>query len=182
MDNGNNIKIDNDDLIQILSLIDSSDFDQCELSTGDFKLIVRKSNCAETIIKSEESQPHQLGKNEDRNEFDASHEMSSTKSSREIAADREPSESAKEGLLTIRAPMIGTFYRAPSPGAKAFVEVGDKVNENDIVCIIEVMKVMSSVKAGVQGRVVKILAENGVLVEYGQSIFLIEPEQNHEAH
>jgi acetyl-CoA carboxylase biotin carboxyl carrier protein len=71
--------------------------------------------------------------------------------------------------------MIGTFYRAPAPGAPPFVEVGSMVTEDDIVCIIEVMKLMHSIKAGCRGRVVEIWAENGGLVEFGQTLMVIEP-------
>ena len=71
--------------------------------------------------------------------------------------------------------MVGTFYRAPAPGAPPFVEVGAKVEPDDVVCIIEVMKLMNSIRAGRRGRVVEILAENAELVEYGQPLIVIEP-------
>jgi len=70
---------------------------------------------------------------------------------------------------------VGTFYRAPAPGAPPFVEVGAKVEPDDVVCIIEVMKLMNSIRAGRRGRVVEILAENAELVEYGQPLIVIEP-------
>jgi acetyl-CoA carboxylase biotin carboxyl carrier protein len=72
--------------------------------------------------------------------------------------------------------MMGTFYRSSSPGVPPFVEAGDIVTEHTIVGIIEVMKVMSSVEAGLRGRISSILAENGKLVQYNQPLFLIEPE------
>jgi acetyl-CoA carboxylase biotin carboxyl carrier protein len=75
---------------------------------------------------------------------------------------------------TIYAPMMGMFYRAPSPGAAPFVEVGDTITEHTIIGIIEVMKVMSSIEAGVKGKVSSILVENGQLVEYNQPLFLID--------
>ena len=81
-----------------------------------------------------------------------------------------------EGLIALRAPMLGTFYRAPSPGAKPFVEVGDKVSPDDTVCLVEVMKLFNSIKAGVAGTVVKLLVENGAMVEHGQPLILIEHE------
>jgi acetyl-CoA carboxylase biotin carboxyl carrier protein len=80
-----------------------------------------------------------------------------------------------EGLVAVRAPMLGTFYRAPAPGEKAFVEVGQKVKADDTVCLIEVMKLFNSIKAGVDGQVVQILADNGALVEYNQVLVVIAP-------
>jgi acetyl-CoA carboxylase biotin carboxyl carrier protein len=78
-------------------------------------------------------------------------------------------------LLTIEAPMVGTFYRAPSPDAQPFVRDGDRVKKGQVVCIIEAMKLMNEIESKVAGRVVKVLAENTQPVEYGQPLFLLEP-------
>jgi acetyl-CoA carboxylase biotin carboxyl carrier protein len=75
---------------------------------------------------------------------------------------------------SVHAPMVGTFYNAPSPGAKPFVEVGTIVSPGDTLCIIEAMKMMNQIEAEVGGRVAAILAENGSPVEYGQALFVIE--------
>ena len=74
----------------------------------------------------------------------------------------------------IEAPMVGTFYRAPAPGEPPFVEVGSRVEPQTIVCIIEVMKMMNSVHAGVAGTVLEVCSENGALVEYGAPLFRVE--------
>jgi acetyl-CoA carboxylase biotin carboxyl carrier protein len=71
--------------------------------------------------------------------------------------------------------MVGTFYRAPSPDAKAYVEVGTVVEKGNVVCIIEAMKMMNEIQAETHGRVLKILVENGQPVEYEQPLFLLEP-------
>lgn len=73
-----------------------------------------------------------------------------------------------------KSPMVGTFYRAASPGAKAFVEVGDAVKEGQTLCIIEAMKILNEIEADKSGTVRKILAENGQAVEYGQPLFIID--------
>jgi acetyl-CoA carboxylase biotin carboxyl carrier protein len=78
-------------------------------------------------------------------------------------------------LVTIEAPMVGTFYRASSPTADPYVREGDLVKEGQIVCIIEAMKLMNEIEAKAAGRVTKVLVENGQAVEYGQPLFLIEP-------
>jgi len=75
---------------------------------------------------------------------------------------------------TTKSPMVGTFYRAASPGSKSFVEVGDAVKEGDTVCIIEAMKILNEIEADKSGTVRRILAESGQAVEYGQPLFIID--------
>jgi len=79
---------------------------------------------------------------------------------------------AQEGHV-VKAPMVGTFYRSPSPDAKAFVEVGQAVKEGDTICIIEAMKLMNEIEADASGSVKAILVENGQPVEYGQPLFIL---------
>jgi len=81
----------------------------------------------------------------------------------------------KEGTIEIKASMVGAFYRAPSPGAKPYVEVGDLIKPGDVVCIIEAMKLMNEIKAEIGGRIAKIPIDNGEPVEFGQTLFVIEP-------
>ena len=74
----------------------------------------------------------------------------------------------------VKSPMVGTFYRSASPGAKAFVEIGSQIKEGDTVCIIEAMKILNEIEADKAGTITKILVENGQAVEYGQPLFEIE--------
>ena len=87
------------------------------------------------------------------------------------ASGGEPA-AAQEGHV-VKAPMVGTFYRSPSPDAKAFVEVGQTVKEGDTICIIEAMKLMNEIEADASGSVKAILVENGQPVEYGQPLFIL---------
>lgn len=77
--------------------------------------------------------------------------------------------------IEIKSPMVGTFYRSPSPEKGAFVKVGDTIGEEDTVCLIEAMKLFNEVKAEVSGRIVKVMVEDASPVEYGQVLFLVEP-------
>ena len=90
------------------------------------------------------------------------------------AAPAAPAEAdaAQEGHV-VKAPMVGTFYRSPSPDAKAFVEVGQAIKEGDTICIIEAMKLMNEIEADASGTVKAILVENGQPVEYGQPLFIL---------
>ncbi|HVP57794.1 MAG TPA: acetyl-CoA carboxylase biotin carboxyl carrier protein [bacterium] len=82
---------------------------------------------------------------------------------------------AQQDLVEIKSPMVGTFYRAPSPGAKPYVDVGEMLQSGQVVCIIEAMKLMNEIESSVAGRLVKVLVENGQPVEYGQPLFLVSP-------
>jgi acetyl-CoA carboxylase biotin carboxyl carrier protein len=79
------------------------------------------------------------------------------------------------GLLSVESPMVGTFYRAPAPGAEPYIKEGDLVEKGTILCIIEAMKLMNEIEAEVRGRIAKILVENAQPVEFGQTLFLLEP-------
>ncbi len=79
------------------------------------------------------------------------------------------------GEVDVKSPMIGTFYRSPSPEAAAYVEIGSEVNVDTVVCIIEAMKVMNEIKAEVKGIVTQILVENGKPIEFGQPLFKVRP-------
>ncbi|MGB9824613.1 MAG: acetyl-CoA carboxylase biotin carboxyl carrier protein [Candidatus Hydrothermia bacterium] len=88
------------------------------------------------------------------------------------------SEELENHYHKILSPMVGTFYRSPSPGAEPFVKEGDIVKKGQVVCIIEAMKVMNEIESDVTGKIVKVLVENGKPVEYNQPLFLVDTEIN----
>jgi len=90
-------------------------------------------------------------------------------------ATQVPAAPETAGLIPVESPMVGTFYRAPAPGADPYVKEGDLVQKGTVVCIIEAMKLMNEIEAEVKGRVARILVENAQLVEFGQTMFLLEP-------
>ncbi len=93
---------------------------------------------------------------------------------KDIAQKEENKESDENKYHVIRSPMVGTFYRSPSPDAQPYVKEGDNVNNDSIVCIIESMKVMNEIEADVKGKIVKILVENAQPVEYNQPLFYVD--------
>lgn len=169
-----------DDVQNIMKIIDSSSIEELHLEIGDFKLIVRKkggraapdverAGPGDTSVVSRAGTPVAAWP-----EGGAEPVLPEVKEA--ARAGRESrSRPARVGGVEVKAPMVGTFYRAPAPGAPPFVEVGSQVTEHDTVCIIEVMKLMNSIKAGCRGRVVEIGAENGAMVEFGQILMVIEP-------
>ncbi len=91
------------------------------------------------------------------------------------AAQAPANEIDESKYITIKAPIIGTFYRKPAPDKPPYVEVGDSINEGDIVCIIEAMKLFNEIESEVSGKIVKVLVEDATPVEFDQPLFLVEP-------
>lgn len=173
-----------EDVIQILKMVAESQIDELDLETGDLKLRIKKERKTRSVdvleFRSEEPLPKAYEKQppveggRDRKAF-LSH------SPEKLPQSLEPPISVgEEKFMPVRAPMLGTFYRAPKPEAPPFVEEGQFIKNDDVVCIIEVMKLFNMVRAGVQGRIAKICAENAQLVEYNQVLFWVETEEGYE--
>ncbi len=92
--------------------------------------------------------------------------------------DERPDPAGKAGYHQITAPMIGTFYAAPEPGAQPFVKAGQTVSADKIVCVLEAMKLFNEVEAGINGEIMEVLVKDGELVEYGQPLFVVREEKN----
>jgi acetyl-CoA carboxylase biotin carboxyl carrier protein len=156
-----------DDVQKILKIIDGSSVEELHLEIGDLKLVVRKRGGAAEATEFRPAAPAEKPAPVSRPAA-APGEGAAAPAP---AGTRRPRATGVE----VKAPMVGTFYRAPAPGAPPFVEVGSTVAEDDTVCIIEVMKLMNSIRAGGRGRVVEICADNGAMVEFGQTLMVIEP-------
>ena len=89
-------------------------------------------------------------------------------------AEAAPAAAAAPAGHAVKSPMVGTFYRSSSPGAKPFIEIGAQVKEGETLCIIEAMKILNEIEADKSGTVTRVMAENGQAVEYGQPLFVIE--------
>lgn len=165
------MQLSEDDVIQILRLVKESSFSELHLEMGDLKLVVKKGK-DESIIEEPRSAAAPLPA--DAGKTPPVPQNQATPATME-AAPAEGSVVVEEGLVPIKAPLLGVFYRRPEPGAPPYVEEGSFVEEDTTVCLIEVMKVFNAVKAGVRGYVRRICAESGQLVEYGQTLFLVEP-------
>ena len=163
-----------DDVRKILAILDALDYEEARLEFGDLKLELRRhGNTSEGQRTRPPSTPN-----------DGPLPPQAPKTAETVPvtpAAPVPSRTSREaampdGVVAVIAPMLGTCYRAPSPGAKPFAEIGDKVRPDDTVCLVEVMKLFNSLKAGVAGTVEEVLFENATLVEYGQPLILIRKE------
>ncbi len=153
-----------DDVIRILKLIDESPMGRVSVQIGELKIEVNKGG-APGAFRAATPQPPAPAPA-------ASPAAAPPEQKPPATADT----AVEAGLVPIKAPLLGIFYRRPQPGAPAYVEEGSLVEENSTVALIEVMKLFNPVKAGVKGRIRRICAENNALVEYEQVLFLVEPE------
>lgn len=153
-----------DEIAEIIKLIDSSSCDELVVETGDIKLVVRRNGASAGAA----------AEYVERGSAPVAVSAAAPRKAR-AAAPKVAAADAAAGQIEVAAPMVGTFYRAPSPDARAFVDVGDVVGVGDPLCLIEVMKLFTTINAEVAGRIVQIGAENGELVEYGRTLFVIEP-------
>jgi len=154
-----------DEIAEILKIMDSSSCEELIIETGDMKLVVRRSGAGGTAALPRASPI--------ATELPASHAPPRP----ERAETRAPVPALKTAAnqIAVVAPMVGTFYRAPSPDAAPFVESGSAVRKGDPLGLIEVMKLFTTITSEHDGRVVEIGAQNGELVEYGRTLFIIEP-------
>lgn len=160
-------------ILDTLRMIEVSDYDEVRIETTDFKLHVRKSAAAPSLSSHTAAVP-----------TNAPTPAAIATPSAPICASPAPAlvpatpgsaEAPPEGIVVIRAPMIGTFYRASAPHAPPFTDVGARVHGGDTVCLIEVMKLFNTIKAGTAGKVVRILAQNAATVQKDEPLLWIDP-------
>ena len=163
------MELSEDDVLHILKLIDESKFDYFQLEVGELKITVSKG---EPIpLPGAVPQPAAVIAAPNVAPAPAPAKPAATPAA---AAASKPT-AIPEGMVPITAPLLGTFYVAPEPGAPPFVKVGQQITEDTTVGLIEVMKVFNSVRAGVKGMIVEVVAQNGQFVEFGQSLFIVKP-------
>jgi acetyl-CoA carboxylase biotin carboxyl carrier protein len=158
------MSLSHDDVQRLIKLLDSSHFDELHLEAEGIKLTLRRNGAAATTpsvaAASASSAP-----------------LAPVAPSRAApaAASAAPIASSDPSLLEIRAPMLGTFYGAPKPGAAPFVTLGARIAADSAVGIIEVMKLMNSISAGIEGVLVEVLVRDGDLVEFDQVLMRVRP-------
>ena len=168
--------LSHDDVREILRIIDESDVAELRLQTDGFSLYVRRGDVAASAAsQGRASAPQAPPAGAPSTEPPAATTSSGPPAAAPSSAPAAPPAPRDDGLVTIASPMLGTFYRAEAPGAKPLVELGSRVEPDTTVCIIEVMKMMNSVPAGVAGVVQEICVKNSELVEYKQPLFRVAP-------
>jgi acetyl-CoA carboxylase biotin carboxyl carrier protein len=139
-----------DDLKELIDLLKETDITDLQLEKEGTKIRIKR----ERMLSPMEIQVQKLGGLQEKI----------------ISATEEETR-----LITITSPIVGTFYRAPSPEAAPFIEIGSRVKKGQVLCIVEAMKLMNEIESESDGTIIKVLVENGQPVEYGEPLFLIEP-------
>jgi acetyl-CoA carboxylase biotin carboxyl carrier protein len=149
------------DVAEIMRLVEQSKFDELSLEIDGIKMTLRRGGASGEIVRSvTQSEPKVAP----------------------VARAAAPSAAAGLGdanLTDITSPMLGTFYRAPKPGSAPFVDVGSAVDEDSVIAIIEVMKLMNTVRAGAKGVITQILPADETLVEFGEVLMRMRKDENH---
>jgi len=147
---------------ELIRFVSKSGVNEVAIEQKDFKITI-KTNQAPTIVNATIPQPQQQ-----------TAAVAAPVAAAPAAAASAPAADTSN-YLTIKSPMIGTFYRSAGPDKPLFVNVGDEIKAGDVVCIIEAMKLFNEIESEVSGRIVKILVDNSSPVEYDQPLFLVEP-------
>ncbi len=152
--------MDKEFIFQLIEKIKDTRIEEINLSDGENTIIIKQYIGPKEVLQAQQQyipQPTPI-----------------VEIKEEIKTIPDIKEEAKQKYHVIKSPLVGTFYRSPSPGAPPFVEEGDMVSKGQILCIIEALKVMNEIESDVNGKIAKILVENGQPVEYGQELFYIE--------
>lgn len=155
---------------ELIKMINKSNIGEVTIEEKGFKLTIKqKEEPAQHVFAAPVSQPVTMPQQQPMLP------AAGSSGSQPVMEKPKATETAADNYITIKSPMIGTFYRSQGPGKPAFVEVGDEITTGKVVCIIEAMKLFNEIESEVKGRIVKVLAEDASPVEYDQPLFLVEP-------
>jgi acetyl-CoA carboxylase biotin carboxyl carrier protein len=153
---------------QIIELMKRSELSEFAVEEEGFKLKIRRGMGGPPSVGGTVAPGAPMGAAE------ALHGSSPQNSAPQMAGMPPPAAAEEAGVAYVKSPMVGTFYRAPSPESKPFVEPGAIISESSVVCIIEAMKIMNEIQAEAKGTIVEVLVENGQPVEFGQRLFKVK--------
>ena len=148
---------------ELLKAVNKSNISELSIKDGDFEITIKQATTEMQYVAMPTAAPQVM----------AAPQM------QQVAApaatpQAAPAQEVTTGI-TVKSPMIGTFYRAAGPGKEPFVNVGDEIKTGDVVCIVEAMKLFNEIETEVSGRIVKVLVDDGTPVEYDQPLFIVEP-------
>lgn len=156
--------MDKDFVFELIEKIKDTKIEELEISTEEGKILIKQYLGPKEVSIAQSTPQVQY----------IPQPVVEIKEEIKTTSETQVKEQPQKKYHVIKSPLVGTFYRAPSPGAPPFVEEGDMVSKGQVLCIIEALKVMNEIESDVDGRVAKILVENGQPVEYGQELFYIE--------
>ena len=158
------------DIREFIRLVNETNIHELHIETDELKLLIKKADAPPHVV-ADGARAH-AATGESAAPIAATAAVHGTPA--QAVEETGAAAPADSSSAVVKSPMVGTFYRAPAPTAPAYVEVGAKVTEKTVVCIVEAMKLMNEIEADVRGEIVEVLAENGQLVEYGQPLFRVK--------
>ena len=159
------------ELKELIEFLIEKDIAEFELERGDVKVRIKRAG-EHTIVHSQ-AEPRFYAVPP----ASPSVELAAAPVAGTVAPPPASAPAAEEGLHSVKSPIVGTFYEAPSPGAPPFVKVGDIVEVGQVLCIVEAMKLLNEIESDFSGEILKKLATNGQPIEYGQELFVIRPKK-----
>ena len=159
---------------ELIKYVSKSDVTEVEIEMKDFKIIIKseskiaKADAEEKMVYFQQPPMQQMAQQVPTT-------MPQAVATQSLAAQPNLASVEENNYITVKSPMIGTFYRSSSPDKPVFIEVGDTINEGDTICIIEAMKLFNEIEAEIKGRIVKVLVDDASPVEYDQPLFLVDP-------
>jgi acetyl-CoA carboxylase biotin carboxyl carrier protein len=157
------------ELKELIEFLIEKDITEFELERGDVKVKIKRG-AEHTVVYANGEMPKSA-------RFVPEARPTAGAASPAAAPVPAPEPAPEENLHIVKSPIVGTFYEAPSPGAPPFVKVGDMVEVNQVLCIVEAMKLLNEIESDVAGEIVKKLGSNGQPIEYGQELFVIRPKK-----
>lgn len=157
---------------ELIKAINKSNISELTVEEGDFKITIKQAQTTETsfvAVQTPMAMPQMMQQAIPQQQIAAPQPASAP------VAPQAPAANDSGNAITIKSPMIGTFYRSPSPDKPSFVNVGDEIKQGQVLCIIEAMKLFNEIESEISGRVIKVLADDASPVEYDQPLFLVEP-------
>lgn len=156
---------------ELIKMINKSNIGEVSIEEKGFKLTIKQK---EEVTQNVFTAPQHIQQSY-QNQLPPQAQQLSAAAGAAADKPKTVTEAAVDNLITIKSPMIGTFYRSATPGKPPFIEIGDEITPGKVVCIIEAMKLFNEIESEVKGRIVKVLADDASPVEYDQPLFLVDP-------
>jgi len=154
---------------ELIKAINKSNISELSIEEGDFKITIKQENASGELQYVTMPAPQVMHMPQPAPQQQIAPQQQTAPAAQPVAAP------ANDKLITVKSPMIGTFYRSSSPDKPSFVNVGDDIKQGDVLCIIEAMKLFNEIESEMSGKIVKVLVDDASPVEYDQPLFLVEP-------
>jgi acetyl-CoA carboxylase biotin carboxyl carrier protein len=173
------------DILNLIKTLNKSELTEFKMKQGDFELVIRTDKYVKpgtTVVSTPPQvvqtqspiQPAVHGDSLSQGKMGSDNPVAHDQGEAVTGVEQEESAASK-GLIEVKSPIVGTFYRAPSPDKSPYVKVGDQIEVGSVICIVEAMKLFNEIESEVSGKIVKVVVEDASPVEYDQVLFLVEP-------